>query len=90
MKKPVINMEEIAERLELPEDILLNSIKLSVVGGKRAEVENHRGILEYNTDRIVIAAKRGRLAINGVELKICTMNREVLLVSGRINSVEWE
>ena len=90
MKSLGIDIEELAERLDLPEDILLNSLKLSVTGGKRALVENHRGILEYGSDRIVIAAKRGRLKMFGSELKICAMNREALLISGRINSMEWE
>lgn len=90
MKKPGIDLEALAEKLELPEDILLNSLKLSVTGGKRAVVENHRGILEYGAERIVIAAKRGRLSINGSELRICAMDKETLLIAGRINSVEWE
>lgn len=89
MKRPGINVEALVEELELPGDIILNSLKLSVVGGKTAVIENHRGILEYNSDRIVIAAKRGRLSISGAELKLSAMDREVLLVSGRINCVEW-
>lgn len=38
---------ELADKLELPEDVLLGSAKLTVTGGRSAVIENHRGVLEY-------------------------------------------
>ena len=37
---------ELADKLELPEDVLLGSGKLTVTGGRNAAIENHRGVLE--------------------------------------------
>ena len=48
--------QELTERLELPEEALLAAAKLTVTGGKRALVENHRGVLEYGQERIVVFA----------------------------------
>ena len=42
---------ELAERLELPEDLLPGSGRLTLSGGRQALVEGHRGILEYTPER---------------------------------------
>lgn len=81
---------ELTERLELPEEALLGAAKLTVTGGRRALVENHKGVLEYGEERIVISAGRGRINISGAGLGIEAMNRRELLIKGRIQSVEWE
>ena len=82
--------QELAERLALPEDALLGTAKLTVTGGKRLLVENHRGVMDYGRERIVVSLGRGKLNISGAELVIAAMNRRELLISGRIQSVEWE
>jgi len=61
-----------------------------VTGNKKALIENHRGILEYGNDRIVIASRRGKLSINGAELNLTAMNKDELLISGKIQNAEWE
>ncbi len=82
--------QELTERLELPDEALLGAVKLTVTGGRRAVVENHRGVLEYGEERIVISAGRGKLSIGGSGLGIEAMNRRELLIRGRIQTVEWE
>jgi len=81
---------ELADRLALPEDALLGSAKLTVTGGRRVLVENHRGVLDYGSERVVISAGRSKLHINGTDLRLSAMNKQELLISGRIQSVEWE
>lgn len=81
---------ELAERLQLPEEALLSAAKLTVVAGRRLVVENHRGILEYGPERIVVSAGRAKLCINGAQLSLEAMNKTELLIVGRIQSVEWE
>lgn len=82
--------EELADRLDLPEDVLLGAAKLSVTAGRRVLVENHRGILEYGTEQIVVNIGRGKIRLQGSDLRLVAMSKQELLISGRINSVEWE
>ena len=56
---------ELADKLELPEDVLLGSAKLTVTGGRSAVIENHRGVLEYTAERIVVAVPRGKVCLDG-------------------------
>lgn len=83
-------LEDIAERMELPAEALLGAAKLSVTAGKRAVVENHRGVLEYSPLHIVIGTSRGKLSISGSDLIIRAMNKTELLITGRIQTAEWD
>lgn len=82
--------QDLTRALELPEEALLSTAKLTITGGRRALVENHRGVQDYSSDRIVISSGRGKIAINGTGLTIAAMNRRELLITGRIQSVEFE
>ena len=80
---------ELADKLELPEDVLLGSGKLTVTGGRSAVIENHRGVLEYTDERIVVAVPRGKVCLDGTGLRLKAMNKNELLVGGRIRNIEW-
>ena len=80
---------ELADKLELPEDVLLGSGKLTVTGGRSAVIENHRGGLEYTAERIVVAVPRGKVCLDGTGLRLKAMNKNELLVGGRIRNIEW-
>ena len=80
---------ELADKLELPEDVLLGSAKLTVTGGRSAVIENHRGVLEYTAERIVVAGPRGKVCLDGTGLRLKAMNKNELLVGGRIRNIEW-
>lgn len=81
---------DIAERLELPEDALLGAAKLTVTAGRRVLIENHKGILEYGDARIVIGTMKRKICISGSDLRLVAMSRSELLISGKLQTVEWE
>jgi len=80
---------ELAEKMELPGEIIPGAGSLSIIGGRRALVEGYRGLLEYSTERLVLALERGKIIISGAGLVIRTMNAGALVISGRIENVEW-
>lgn len=90
MKKARLAAESLADRLDLPQDALLGSGKLTVAAGRRVFIENHCGILEYGTERICVAFDRGRVAINGAGLELVAMSGKELIIRGRLQSLEWE
>ncbi|MBQ1235545.1 MAG: YabP/YqfC family sporulation protein [Oscillospiraceae bacterium] len=73
----------------IPPELLPGTGSVSIVGGRQALVEDHRGILEYSEERIVLALKRGKLSLTGSDLQLQAMNRGELLITGRIQNVEW-
>lgn len=89
MKHAVRIAGALAERLELPGEAL-GLLKLSVVGARRALIENHRGLLACTRERIVVRGERGDLSVRGAELCIEAMNEKELLISGKLTAAEWE
>ena len=90
MKKIRGAAEDLSQRLGLPEDLTLGAGKLTLVAGKQALVENHRGLLACGSERMVIRLPRGKLSLTGTGLSIQAMNHQELLIAGRLTAVEWE
>ena len=82
--------EELSEKLELPPEALGDTLRLTALGKKRLLVERHRGVLEYGDERIRIASAQGELVISGSELSLSAMNRDELLITGKLQRLEWE
>lgn len=82
--------EDLAGRLELPEEALLGAAKLTLTANRRALIENHCGIEEYGPQEIRVRLKRGGIVLRGSDLRLEAMNKEELLICGKLQSVEWE
>lgn len=89
MKKKQSTLPALADWLELPEEALSAAGKLTVTAGRRALIENHRGILEYSRERISVSFGKESLNLYGQDLRIVAMNRRELLVSGRLQEIAW-
>ena len=65
MKKLKAAAQELSDRLKLPEDVLLGSAKIVVTAGRKILIENHKGILEYSPDYVVVNLGKGKLCFSG-------------------------
>lgn len=81
---------DLSGRLELPEEALSGAPKLTVTASRRALVENHRGVLAYGREEILVATDRGRIRLCGAELCLLAMSGRELLIGGKLSRVEWE
>lgn len=79
---------EIAERFDLPADAVAGMPKLTITGKARVVIENHKGLLEYGAERIEIGGGRLRIRIGGTGLELRAMNKDELVITGQILSVE--
>ena len=87
-RRPALR-EEIADRLNLPAGAA-GVVRVTLMGARRALIEDHRGIASYSRERVEINAGAHRVCIDGEGLELEAMDREALLVTGRILSVELE
>ncbi len=90
LKSIIETAEELAQTLELPEDALLGSAKLTVTAGRRGMVDNIRCIIAYAATVIVIRLPRGRLALSGSDLRLLAITSDSIFIGGHIQNVEWE
>ena len=80
--------ERLTDRLELPGELLGDTPKLTLTGSSQVLVENHRELLSYSDGSVEIGCGKTRLRIRGEGLLLRSMNREELMISGQIVSVE--
>ena len=80
--------ELLSERLDIPSDVSLGAAKIVIYGKRSVLVENHKGILNYSENEIVLNAKGMTVRILGEGIAISAMDKNDMLISGGILSVE--
>lgn len=82
--------QRLAGAFDLPMEVLLDLSRIVLIGNTQAFIENHRGIMEYSPDKIVIACSKGQVAIFGENLLVKCILPEEIELAGRITSVVFE
>lgn len=81
--------EKIVEILELPKEILLNMPKLTMIGRGNLIIENYKGVIEYEDNKIRINTGIGIIKIKGERLSIKEITSEDIMVDGEIEIMEF-
>lgn len=79
----------VTEFLEIPKDLVLDLPKVTMVGRNELYLENHRGIIEFSSNRLRINLSRGYLEIEGDKLEIKNLMPDEMAISGEIYSVKY-
>lgn len=79
----------VTEHLELPKDLMLGEPIVTITGRSDLTIENYKGILEYQQDKIRLSLKRGQIEIYGNALKIEYYTNDDMRISGCIDRVEY-
>ena len=76
--------------LDIPQELSTNNPKVTILGFEQVLIENHKGILEYQDYFIRLNTYIGIININGFNLKLEEMTTDDIMVTGRIDSVDFE
>lgn len=79
-----------AQGLDIQPEAFLRVPRIVMSGGARVLIEGHRGLLEYEPERIAVAAAGCRILIKGAGLDLVAMDGDALVVSGQVWAVELE
>ena len=88
MKKARKLLTRVSQKLELPAEIAAGLPKIELTGTSEFSMEPHKGLLEYEQERISVASSVGTVAVLGSGLTIRLMNQERITVVGEIRAVE--
>ncbi len=83
-------LNKINEFLEMPEEITTNKPKITILGFEELVIENYKNILEYEEIFIKINTHIGAININGFGLKLIQMNKDDIMITGQIDSIDFE
>lgn len=73
--------------LSLPEDVGEDGVRVILLGGSRALIENILGVADVGQNEIRLAARAGLVTVRGEELELTDVREGALAVSGRIGAV---
>lgn len=90
MKKKKKMQNKINRLLEIPQEVTTNIPKITVLGFEQMLIENYKGILEYQNFYIRLNTYIGILNINGKDLYLQEMTTDDLMVTGKIESIDFE
>lgn len=91
MKRKMKNKESVLNRiLEVPKEISTNEPKITIAGFKKMLIENYKVILEYQDIYIRIKTYIGIVNINGLNLKLGEMTSDDIMITGDIETVDFE
>ncbi|MEC0369895.1 sporulation protein YqfC [Paenibacillus chibensis] len=77
------------EMLDLPQDVLLDLPRITLVGNKELSVENHRGVRHFSENRMILSLSQGSLEVEGAGLMIRAILPQEVLIEGVINNIKY-
>lgn len=80
---------KIIKTLDLPQDLFLGLPNISLSGNREIYISNHRGILNYGQEEMVILLKDYQFQIKGKNLCIISYAKDELTIQGYIHSMEF-
>ena len=83
-------LETVTEHLNLPGELLERVPRLTMTGNRRLLVENRGELLSYSQECVELGCAGLHLRICGEALLLDMMDRDALIVTGHIASVEAE
>lgn len=89
-KKPKRRLlENIVKKLDIPEDIVFNIPRITMMANKEIRIENCKSVLEYETDKITVSAVDMLIELSGESLHINIITEDEISVSGNILSISF-
>jgi len=76
-----------ADKMDLPQDVMMDLPRITMIGQIHVYIENHRGLLGFTDSEVRLLLKQGQLLIKGKALVIKTILPEEILLEGKIDQV---
>ncbi|AEI42656.1 sporulation protein YqfC [Paenibacillus mucilaginosus] len=78
-----------AKLLDLPQDVVMDLPRMTMIGNMQLYIENHRGVLHFSSDLLKLALSKGRLEVYGSGLVIRAILSEEVFVEGVIQDIKY-
>jgi sporulation protein YqfC len=76
-----------AKTMDLPQDVMMDLPRITMIGQIHIYIENHRGLLTFTDKELRLLLKQGQLLIKGKSFVIKTILPEEMLLEGKIDQV---
>ena len=83
-------LENAADLFDLPGEIVAGMSRITVTGGSRVFIENHKGIIEYGREEIDVNGGKVIIKVCGEGLDVRSMSDSEMFITGRIFSLSFD
>lgn len=87
MKRSRKLLENMLDAVSLDTDLQPKIPVLELAGDRRVLIENHRSVIHYNLDKIIVQMDYGHVRISGCGLKLAKLGKEQLVITGRVDEI---
>ena len=77
----------ITKNMELPQDVMMDLPRITMIGHLHIYIENHRGLLAFSDKELRLLLKQGQLLIKGKSFVIKAILPEEIILEGKIDQV---
>ncbi|EGL19947.1 MULTISPECIES: sporulation protein YqfC [Paenibacillus] len=78
-----------ANMLDLPQDVVQDIPRITMIGNVQLYVENHCGVMHFSSEMLRLQLTRGKLEVSGKELVIRAILTEEVLIEGIIADIRY-
>lgn len=89
-RKKIHAVARAAEAMGLPIETESSILKVTMLGHRRALIENHKGVYAYTDKGITLTGPEGLVSVYGSDLEIKELDNERMLVDGYITGTIYE
>ncbi len=82
--------EKFSEALELPKELILDVPRITLIGNRQLFLENYKGIIEYEDNKVRIKTHEGVVSLEGSGILIKEITSEDIMVTGTISSIQFQ
>lgn len=80
---------EVIKKLNLPKEVMTGEPKITIIGKEEINIENHKGIIQFDENFISLNSTVGKLTIEGNGLEILYIEEETIVISGSFKSIYY-
>ncbi len=86
-RKPSV-FRKLLDETDLNEESIPMQPVVELLGDGRVLIENHKGVIQYCSERIQARVKFGAISVAGCNLRLRFMSGQKLVIVGKIDSIE--
>ena len=90
MRRKKAGLQRLAGFFDIPEDLVLDMPRITMLGNRQVLIENHKGIVEYTPSLVRVRLNQGELSVNGTELSLGSFQEEQILIEGLVASLHYD
>jgi sporulation protein YqfC len=78
-----------AKMLDLPQDVVEDLPRITMIGNMQLYVENYKGVLHFSSEVLKLQLTKGKLEIQGKQLVIRAILSEEVFIEGVIGEIKY-